>query len=186
MSGAAPATVLALGATLSHPAGRALAPLPLAPARRALAVVRTTLLLRTPVAGAVHGHPAEPAEATAATTSATVGPGLPKIECSKFCQFSCCPCVLLCLGSLCKNIRVKPSTTSVRYSKCTYYLVGYGQSLVVESSSAKNGLHQRLCSVRMIMESVNGQCLRVLVVVANSMGHPLLVSFLLRESGSTC
>ena len=36
------------------------------------------------------------------------------------------------------------------------------------------------------MKRVNRWCLRVLVVVANSMGHPLLVSFLLRESRSTC
>ena len=93
-SGAAPATVVALGATLSHPAGRALVPLPLAPARRVLAVARSILPLRTPVVGAVRGRLAGPAEATAATTSATVGPGLPKTESSKHSQFSYCPYVL--------------------------------------------------------------------------------------------
>ncbi len=143
---AALATVVVPGATLSPPAGRARAPSRLGLAR-ARALVRSTLPLRTPVAGAVRDHLAGPAEATVVTISGTVGPGRPKIECSKFCQFSCCPYVFLWLGSLCKNIRVKLSGILLRYSKCTYYLVSYGQSLVVESSSARNGLHEKSRSV---------------------------------------
>ena len=66
----------------------------LALSRRVLAVARSILPLRTPVVGAVRGRLAGPAEATAATTSATVGPGLPKTESSKHSQFSYCPYVL--------------------------------------------------------------------------------------------
>ena len=83
-------TADAPGATLSRPAGRALALSHLVLAR-ALLPARTTLRLHILVAGAAPGRPAEVAEATAATTSGIADPGRPEIESWSF--GPCCFCL---------------------------------------------------------------------------------------------
>lgn len=77
MSVAGRATAAAPGATLSHPAAHARAPSRPGLVRPVLVLVRTTLPPDIPVA---RGHPAGHAEATAVTTSGTVGPGRPEIK----------------------------------------------------------------------------------------------------------